>query len=92
MTPESWYSWLKCILIGHDSRLRGHVPDINAQIQRYIESEKKAFDYGREHDPDNIICDQVWCEQKSLTYRAALTRQQQAYIEAIADYPGEDLC
>ena len=91
MTQESWHEWLRRILIRHDTRLLGHVPDIDAQIERYINAEKQTFDGGREHDPDNIICDELWCERKSQVYRAMLNRQQEAYIEALADYPGMDL-
>lgn len=91
MTRESWYSWFQRILIQHDSRLLGHVLNIDAEIEGLIKAEKEAFDGGGEDDPDNIICDQLWCEQKSQFYRAILNPQQQVYIEALADYPGMDL-
>ncbi|MBL1203132.1 MAG: hypothetical protein FWK04_29695 [Nostoc sp. GBBB01] len=91
MTQANWYSWFKRILIRHDSRLLRQALDIDAEIEKYIKAEKEAFDGGREHDPDNIICDQLWCERKSETYRAMLNRQQEVYIEALADYPGMNL-
>ena len=91
MTQESWYSWFKRILIQHDSRLLRGLLDMYAEIEGYIEAMKEAFDGGREHDPDNIICDEVWCEQKFLLFRATLNRKQQVHIEALADYPSIDL-
>ncbi len=91
MTRESWYEWLRRILIQHDSRLRGRVLDIDAEIKEYIEAKKQTFDGAYNHDPDNIICDELWCEQESLVYRAILNRKQELYAEALADYSGMDL-
>ncbi|MDZ8104707.1 MAG: hypothetical protein RM338_03665 [Nostoc sp. DedQUE12a] len=93
MTQESWYEWLKLILISHDNRLCWHVRDINAQVQENVQSFKKMIGIVSEaHSIDyNAVYGQQLYDSQSQHYSKLLIDQERGYQEALTDYQGLDI-
>lgn len=55
MTQESWYGWLRLLLIHHDSRLISHVPNIDAKVKENVESFKKMIGIVSDADRKSVV-------------------------------------
>ncbi len=89
MNAEGWHSWLKLILIRHDSRLLCCVSNINVSAEEKVEAFKQFL--GVTKDEHNVVCDQEWHDSQHQFYSHLLTEQEQSYQESLADYQGLDL-
>jgi hypothetical protein len=90
MTPESWYEWLKLILIHQDNRLGWHVPNIDSEVKENVESFKKMIGImsKAQNIEDNTVYDQQWYDSQNQHYSKLLIDQEAGYQEALADYQG----
>ena len=93
MTPIHWNDWLRRLVIKHDNRLGWHVPDINAQVEKNVESFKKMIGMvSQAHGIDyNAIYGQHLYESQSEDDLTSLIEQEQGYQQALIDYEGLDI-
>jgi hypothetical protein len=89
MNAQSWYDWLKFILIHHDNRFFWHVPNINKAAESNTNSFQEILETNNQIH--NVICnEELFLNQKQL-HLEQLTEQEQYYQQALADYQGLDL-